>query len=243
MQENVYDNTEFFKKYSEMPRSRQGLKGAGEWSSLEKILPDFKGKKVLDLGCGYGWHCMYAIRHGAAGVLGLDLSEKMLETARQKNNSELIEYRRMGVEDFDYPPESFDIVLSSLTLHYIESLPPLFKQIYRTLSKKGTFIFSIEHPIFTAYGDQDWHYDPEGNIQHWPVDRYFKEGRREASFLGEKVIKYHHSLTSIIQGLLNTGFTLQNLTEPQPSPEMLAKIPGMSDELRRPMMLIISVRK
>ena len=60
MKENVYDTPSFFEKYSEMLRSKEGLKGAGEWPTLEKMLPDFKGKQVLDLGCGYGWHCLYA---------------------------------------------------------------------------------------------------------------------------------------------------------------------------------------
>ena len=65
MKENKYDNELFFTKYSKMDRSKKGLSGAGEWSELQKILPDFKGKTVLDLGCGYGWHCKYAAEHGA----------------------------------------------------------------------------------------------------------------------------------------------------------------------------------
>lgn len=44
-----------------MSRSQQGLAGAGEWETLKKLLPDFKEKRVLDLGCGYGWHCIYAM--------------------------------------------------------------------------------------------------------------------------------------------------------------------------------------
>ena len=57
MKENKYDDERFFQKYSQMLRSQKGLQGAGEWSELQKILPDFNGKQVLDLGCGYGWHC------------------------------------------------------------------------------------------------------------------------------------------------------------------------------------------
>ena len=54
MKENRYDDELFFEKYSQMPRSVKGLSGAGEWRELEKLLPDFRGKRVLDLGCGYG---------------------------------------------------------------------------------------------------------------------------------------------------------------------------------------------
>ena len=72
MKENKYDNELFFQKYSQMLRSQKGLEGAGEWSELRKMLPDFNGKSVLDLGCGYGWHCKYAADHQAKSVLGTD---------------------------------------------------------------------------------------------------------------------------------------------------------------------------
>ena len=65
MKQNKYDDEAFFQKYGQMARSRQGLEGAGEWSELQKVLPDFAGKRVLDLGCGYGWHCRYAAENGA----------------------------------------------------------------------------------------------------------------------------------------------------------------------------------
>lgn len=81
---NIYNNEKFFESYSQMNRSQQGLDGAGEWQTLKRLLPDFKKKRVLDLGCGYGWHCLYAAEHGAASVIGVDISEKMLEVARKK---------------------------------------------------------------------------------------------------------------------------------------------------------------
>ena len=65
MKENKYDDPLFFQKYSEMSRSRLGLAGAGEWLALQSLLPDFTNLRVLDLGCGYGWHCVYAAEHGA----------------------------------------------------------------------------------------------------------------------------------------------------------------------------------
>lgn len=65
MKENKYDCEAFFQKYSQMERSKKGLQGAAEWGALQKILPDFLGKSVLDLGCGYGWHCR--LRSGASG--------------------------------------------------------------------------------------------------------------------------------------------------------------------------------
>ena len=163
-----------------MSRSVQGLRGAGEWHELKKMLPDFNGKRVLDLGCGFGWHCRYAIERGATFALGIDLSGKMLDKAREINPSPSIEYKRIAIENFDFAPNSFDIVISSLTFHYLESFDTVCTEVYKCLTQEGVFVFSVEHPVFTAYGNQDWIYNSEGKPAHWPVDHYFQEGVRHA---------------------------------------------------------------
>jgi hypothetical protein len=99
------------------------------------------------------------------------------------------------------------------------------------------------HPIFTAFGNQDWIYDEKGNKIHWPVDNYFIEGSREATFLGQKIIKYHRTLTTYINSLTNNGFIVKKIIEPLPSQEMLEQNEIFREELRRPMMLIISAYK
>lgn len=242
MKENKYDNEQFFEKYSNMDRSKKGLEGAGEWYVMQKILPNFKNKKVLDLGCGYGWHCKYAIEKGADYVLGTDISQNMLNIAKQKNNDERIEYKRIAMEDLDFEKCSFDIVLSSLAFHYVKDFESLMKNISSWIKEGGELVFSVEHPVFTSNGTQDWYYDDNGNILHFPVDNYYYEGKREAMFLGEKVIKYHRTITTYINNLLQNHFIIQHIIEPQPSKEMI-DIPGMMDEMRRPMMLLISAKK
>ena len=242
MKENKYDDDRFFSQYAQMSRSVEGLQGAGEWHILQKMLPDFTDKRVLDLGCGFGWHCIYAIEHGAKCVTGIDISGKMLEEAQKRNSSPLIEYKCMAIEDFDFQPDTYDIVISSLTFHYLESFINICRKVNSCLTAGGSFVFSVEHPIFTAYGNQDWYYDQDGKRAHWPVDRYFSEGKRTAIFLGE-VVKYHKTLTTYINSLLQTGFEICELIEPQPSEMMLDTIPEMQDELRRPMMLLISAKK
>ena len=239
MKENKYDNEIFFEKYSEMNRSKEGLKGAGEWAELKKVLPDFNGKTVLDLGCGYGWHCKYAVDNGASYVLGTDISHKMLKIAKELNDSSKIRYLCSAMEDLDFPDEKFDVIISSLAFHYIRDFGPLMQKISRWTKRGGYFVFSVEHPVFTAKGDQDWYYDSNGEIMHFPVDNYYYEGKREAVFLGEKVIKYHRTLTTYINSLFQNGFELRHLIEPAP-PENMMDIPGMKDEMRRPMMLIVS---
>ena len=242
MGETQYDNPVFFEKYSQMTRSRQGLDGAGEWPTLEPLLPDFAGKRVLDMGCGYGWHCMYAAEHGAEQVIGFDPSEKMIAVARGKNKSQRIIYQIGSMETMDYPNESFDVVFSSLALHYVEDYEAVVEKVRRFLKPDGEFLFSCEHPVFTAQGPQEWDYDEAGQIRCFPVDRYFYEGRREAVFLGETVKKYHRTLTTYLTTLLNCHFRIEAVAEPQPPQEWM-NLPGMADEMRRPMMLIVKARK
>ncbi len=160
---NEYDNPTFFTRHSQMSRSKSGLSVAGEGYMLKDLLPDFAGKDVLDLGCGYGWHCKYAAEQGAQRILGIDASEKMLATARERNADEKITYRKCGIEEYDYPENTWDVV------------------------------------------------------------------------------KYHHTLTQILMGLLYCGFMLEAVEEAGPSEEML-DLPGMGDELRRPMMLLVRVK-
>lgn len=243
MKENKYDDKVFFDKYSQMDRSQKGLAGAGEWHELKKMLPDFKGKKVLDLGCGFGWHCIYAMEQGAVSAVGIDISSKMLEEARKKTKFSNVEYIQMPIEDINFEENSFDIVISSLAFHYIESFENICKKVNECLVKGGEFVFSAEHPVFTAQGKEDWYYDENGNKLHWPVDSYYLEGKRESVFLGEKVVKYHKTLTTYLNTLLKTGFEITGIVEAQPSEEMLKIIPEMKDELRRPMMLLVSAKK
>ena len=186
MKENKYDEENFFDKYSQMERSKKGLSGAGEWAQLKKILPDFSGKAVLDLGCGYGWHCKYAVDHGARYVLGTDISQKMLDAAKEKNADERIDYQRVAMEDLSLGEDTFDVVLSSLAFHYVKDFDALVENISLWLKKGGSLVFSVEHPVFTSQGPQDWYYDDEGNILHFPVDNYYYEGQREAVFWGRR---------------------------------------------------------
>jgi len=87
---NHYDTPEFFAAYAQMSRSQQGLDGAGEWHQLQPLFPELTDKDVLDLGCGYGWHCRYAADHGAKKILGIDQSEMMIAEAIKRNAHEKI---------------------------------------------------------------------------------------------------------------------------------------------------------
>ena len=166
----------------------------------------------------------------------------MLEAAARKNPGPNIEYRQAAMEDLQFADAYFDVVLSSLAFHYVADFTSLVRNISHWLKPGGRFVFSVEHPVFTAYGSQDWYYDENGNILHFPIDNYYLEGKRDAIFLGEQVTKYHRTLTTYLDTLLRNGFQLQHVVEPQPPGHMM-DIPGMKDELRRPMMLLVSATR
>lgn len=238
---NIYDNEEFFNQYSQMARSKAGLSAAGEWHQLKPLFPPLDGKSVLDLGCGYGWHCRFSQEQGAARILGIDLSEKMIGEARRRNSGVGIEYCVCSMDRYEYPEDTWDLVISNLALHYMEDLDWVFGNVFRTLKQDGVFLFNIEHPVFTSGVGQDWIYGDDGEPKFWPVDDYYDSGRRETHFLGCDVVKYHHTLTQILMGVINSGFVLEVVEEARPPVEMM-DITGMEHELRRPMMLLVRAK-
>ncbi|RCW48957.1 class I SAM-dependent methyltransferase [Paenibacillus prosopidis] len=243
MKQNKYDDSGFFEKYSQMPRSLGGLDAAGEWTTFRTLFPELRGKKMLDLGCGFGWHCRYARELQARSVVGIDLSENMLERAKAMTEDPQIEYRRLAIEDIDFAEGEFDVVISSLALHYVERFDLICRKVYHCLAQDGTFVLSVEHPIFTALATQDWYYGQQGEKLHWPVDNYHEEGPRLSRFLDNDVIKYHRTVTTYINALIESGFRIMKLSELQPTQDMLDKNSAWQEEIRRPMFLLISAVK
>jgi len=243
MRQNKYDDPAFFANYSQMARSIGGLEAAGEWPAFRQLLPALRDKNVLDFGCGFGWHCRYARQQQARSVVGVDLSEKMLARARGSTNDAAIEYRRLAIEDIDFSAGEFDVVLSSLALHYVEHFDLVCRKVHYCLVPGGIFVLSVEHPVFTARASQDWYYGQHGERLHWPVDHYQEEGLRQARFLDHEVVKYHRTVATYVNTLLDSGFTLTKLSEPQPTQELLDTHPAWQDETRRPMFLLIAAVK
>ncbi len=243
MKENRYDDEAFFGAYGKMERSARGLAAAGEWPAFRALMPALAGRRVLDLGCGYGWHCRYAAEQGAAEVVGTDLSERMLAEARRQTDAPQVRYIRGAIEDIDFPSAYFDVVLSSLAFHYVADFSDVCRRVWRITAPGGRFLFSAEHPVFTAAGPQHWHCDEAGRPLHWPVDRYFDEGPRSADFLGHSVQKVHRTITSYFASLADAGFAVRRIVEPQPTVEALQENPAFAEELRRPMMIIFSAEK
>jgi SAM-dependent methyltransferase len=149
----------------------------------------------------------------------------------------------LAIEDIDFSAGEFDVVLSSLALHYVEHFDLVCRKVHYCLVPGGTFVLSVEHPVFTARASQDWYYGQHGERLHWPLDHYQEEGPRQARFLDHEVVKYHRTVATYVNTLLDSGFTLTKLSEPQPTQELLDTHPAWQDETRRPMFLLIAAVK
>ena len=69
---------------------------------------------------------------------------------------------------------------------------------------------------------------------------YYYTGERSTDFLGYEVKKYHHTLTQIINDLIQVGFVLEALEEAMPPEEWRDKMP---EEMKRPMMLLVRTKR
>ncbi|SAK64516.1 class I SAM-dependent methyltransferase [Caballeronia ptereochthonis] len=242
MTQNIYDDEAFFEGYSRLNRSVHGLDGAPEWPALRALLPDVRKLKVLDLGCGYGWFCRWAAEQGAARVLGVDVAAKMLERAAQSNAHPAITYRRADLETIDLPERAFDLIYSSLALHYVENLQTLMASVHRALVPGGSFVFSIEHPVFMAPRRPAFDVDGDGRT-FWPLDGYQNEGRRVTHWLADGVVKQHRTMGTLVNMLIDCGLVLRRLIEWGPTREQVRALPALAEEVERPMMLLVAAQR
>jgi SAM-dependent methyltransferase len=111
---------------------------------------------VLDLGCGFGWFCRWAREHGAARVLGVDVSERMLARATAETHDPAIAYVRADLERLEVPAAAFDLAYSSLALHYVVDLGGLLARVHAALAPGGALVFSVDDPLCTALADPGW---------------------------------------------------------------------------------------
>ncbi len=248
MRQNIYDNENFSKQYDTMRKEEGGINANDliEIPNFRKIMPQVVGKSILDLGCGYGESDVYFKGLGASFVLGTDISKHMIEIAKKENSVEGVEYKLLAMEDLDTIEERFDIVMSSLALHYVADFGMIVKSVYDKLNNGGYFVFSIEHPMKLApilNGEvEKSHLEINGKYFQLISD-YNREGERKRLWNGEYVIKYHRSMSSIINTLIKAGFVIEEILEPIPSEEALNKRPKYKNQFDSPFFLFVRARK
>ena len=167
MTQNIYDDPDFFAGYVQLPRQVHGLRGAPEWPALQAMLPAVAGRRVADLGCGFGWASRWMRAQGAASVLGLDLSLNMIERAKRETSDPAIKYEIANLEVLELPDAKFDLVFSALTFHYVRDFERLAQMIYKALVPGADLVFTVEHPVFMAAAHPHWTVDQVGrNLAH-----------------------------------------------------------------------------
>jgi ubiquinone/menaquinone biosynthesis C-methylase UbiE len=240
--QNIYDHPEFFTGYRALREADSGLNGALEQPAFHRLVPPLADRRVLDLGCGFGDFARYARSAGACSVVGIDVSRNMLAEARRRTDDEAISYVEAALEDYRPPAQSFDLVVSSLALHYVEDYASLVARIFDTLVPGGDFVFSVEHPVCTAH-PSGWVMGESGQASHWPLDHYRDEGRRDTRWFVDGVVKYHRTVETYVNTLLEQGFILRRMSEPEPTAEALAARPTLDRERRRPPFLLLSASR
>jgi SAM-dependent methyltransferase len=237
--QNIYDDAQFFDGYSQFPRSRDGLAAAAEWPSLRAMLPDLKGRRILDLGCGYGYFAQYAVGQGAAEVVGIDLSEKMLAVAQQNCAGMPARFERADLESADFGEAGYDLVFSSLAVHYVADFDAFCARVRRALKPGGRFVFSMEHPVFAARATPDFMTDAEGSMVGAVLD-YLREGERLTNWIANGVVKYHRLISTTINSLQAQGLKLDQIDEWSAKDADIAAHPEWAKERYQPMFLLFA---
>ncbi|KAM9955230.1 hypothetical protein ACTFIW_000730 [Dictyostelium discoideum] len=265
MSQNIYDDETFFNNYAKLPRSINGLQGAPEFEYLKSLLPPINSEtSIVDLGCGYGWFCREAIKMGSKSVLGIDISKKMINKAKELDTtldlgsgdgdgenqsfSKFIKYEIQDLEKLTTSitdNQSFDLAYSVFVFHYLLDLEGFLRKVYSSLKKGGTLLFTVEHPIYSCSKYTNYWIDYQNNSEEkiWPVSHYSIEGERISNWLADGVKKQHRSIGTYINTLINTGFTISHLNEWSPTDQQIKNNPSLLIEKERPMILIIKAIK
>ena len=150
---------------------------------------------------------------------------------------------RVAIENVVECVRPFDVIVSSLALHYVADYEVALRDIAGLLQEGGLLAFSVEHPIMTALPEQRWRGDSNAGETHWPVDHYAEEGARHTRWFVDGVVKYHRAVSTYVCGLLAAGFCLTGMEEPAPTAGAIVTRPDLASHRRRPSLLILAGRR
>ncbi|WP_129407822.1 class I SAM-dependent methyltransferase [Marinitoga lauensis] len=178
-----------------------------ERPAMIKTIGNVKGLKVLDAGCGAGYYLEWLIKNKAEKVAGIDFSNKMIDAAKKRvgNKATIIEANLN--KKLPFKNEYFDLIISSLTLHYVKNLSFTLNEFSRILKKGGRLVFSIHHPIMTYL--------------YFSLDNYFEEVLLEDYINKVPVYFYHRSFNDIFDALNKNHFLVEKVVEPKPTKKFL----------------------
>lgn len=240
--QNIYDNPDFLAGYVTLDRQALGLDGAAEWPELQQLMPEPKGRRIIDLGCGFGWFSRWAADKQASSVLGIDISTKMLERAQAETASDKVTYQIGDLDELVLDEQSCDLVFSSLALHYVNDLARLLSTVGAALSPGGSIVFSVEHPIYSAPTTQRFETSESGD-RIWPLNNYLVEGERVTSWFVDGIVKEHRTVATYVNTVIDAGLTIERIVEFGPSPEEVEEHPERADDRHRPWFLLVRASK
>lgn len=209
-----------------------------------KLAGDVKGRKVCDLACGQG---IVARRLAAlkADVVGIDISEKLLDIARRYERSGPggVSYVHDDAQKLDTVADgTFGGVVCNLALMDIPCPASVFRAVHRISRPGGWFVFSIIHPCFLTPGSPRWVREGE-RIVGMEVRDYFEEGhwRKDTpEGVRGRVGSHHRTLSSYLNALSNAGLALEQCEEPRATEEIANHLPGYKEV---PGILIVRCKK
>ena len=227
--QNIYDDDAFFEDFRNNRSREVNFNDCIETPILFAMLPDLRGKKILDIGCGMGQHAKQYAEMGAESVLGIDISEKMLEYAKAHNSAENIVYQRIAMEDIETIRCRFDLVTSSLAFDYAEDFGGLMRKIHGLMKEDAALVFSMSHPIVTAW---DGAYDrytrtATGERLYANLRNYCREGLRKVDWIVNGYECYHRTVSTLINDMIRAGFVIRECQEAHLSDEMRERYPAL----------------
>lgn len=136
------------------------LSGRTYWVSKFVSSDDIQEKNVLDVGCGYGWFEYLSLPLGVKKIVGTELSEGDLQTAKKYLNKKGVTFIVGSAIDLPFPDTQFDTVVSWEVIEHIPKTtePKMFSEVARVLKPGGVFYLSTPNrsPLSTVLDPAWW---------------------------------------------------------------------------------------
>ena len=207
---------------------------------LLDLVGSVAGLRILDLGCGTALFGREALEQGCQLYVGVDGSRNMVTMAEKILAGSPGQVIHTTLETWDYPPAAFDLVVSRLVLQYVEDVAAICANVHQALGVNGRFIFSVEHPILTAWA-RNW--ETNDGQHDWVVDNYFVPGPRTTRWLGGEVVRYHRTIEEYFRIVQQAGFVIESLRESCPRREQFTDEATFEQSKRIPLFLFLAACK
>ncbi|MGE6741607.1 class I SAM-dependent methyltransferase [Allorhizobium pseudoryzae] len=181
--------------------------------AIDTLMAGRRFDQALDVGCGEGRFCRrMRTRYGIASVTGIDPTEPLLAAARTRDPQGT--YLKADAEALPFPDQSFDLVVSYLSLIDIPDLPQAISEMARVLRPKGTLLIANLNSFITACGGTAWVKDGAGRKQFVRVDRYLEDHADWQAWRGIRILNHHRPMSRYMTLLLAAGLQLVRFEEP-----------------------------